>query len=165
MLPRQEIFPLESLYTETTKLLCHSSPTSCDFHHISTRRIPVVVDKLRGELCLHQDLLKNSKSPSNIIKLMAMRIFSVSPTIVTCLLLSLPLVSTSHAAAAYRGSACRCLPGDACWPSLRAWAHLNATVGGRLIATTLLAAPCHDPTYNAAECAQLQSQWIYPQTQ
>lgn len=90
-----------------------------------------------------------------------MRVLSVSLAIVTYLLLSLPLV----VAATYKSSACRCLPGDACWPSPRAWAHLNATVGGRLIATTLLAAPCHDPTYNAAECAQLQSQWIYPQTQ
>ncbi|ORY61468.1 uncharacterized protein BCR38DRAFT_347635 [Pseudomassariella vexata] len=56
---------------------------------------------------------------------------------------------------------CMCFPGDTCWPSEVDWAGLNATVGGRLIATVPLGSPCHDPTYNATECAYLQSQWLY----
>ncbi|RDW88377.1 hypothetical protein BP6252_00409 [Coleophoma cylindrospora] len=58
---------------------------------------------------------------------------------------------------------CRCLPGDACWPSTTAWSTLNSTVGGRLVATVELGRACHDPYYNATECAYLQSEWQYPE--
>ena len=61
--------------------------------------------------------------------------------------------------------ACRYMPGDSGWPSSQEWADLNATVGGRLIATTPLATPCHDPNYNATACAILQEGWDQPQTQ
>ncbi|KAI9375101.1 hypothetical protein BJX61DRAFT_200869 [Aspergillus egyptiacus] len=61
-------------------------------------------------------------------------------------------------------SNCRCLPGDACWPSLQQWDALNSTVGGRLIATVPLGSPCHDPTYDATACAQLQEDWGLPET-
>ncbi|TKW48283.1 putative FAD-linked oxidoreductase, partial [Colletotrichum tanaceti] len=54
---------------------------------------------------------------------------------------------------------CKCFPGDACWPATAQWDALNATVGGNLIATVPLGSPCHDPTYDAAVCASLQSQW------
>lgn len=60
---------------------------------------------------------------------------------------------------------CRYLPGDAGWPSVDEWNRLNSTVGGRLVATVPLGSPCHDPTYVAAECASLQSQWLLPQLQ
>ncbi|KAL2000899.1 hypothetical protein VTN02DRAFT_2487 [Thermoascus thermophilus] len=60
-------------------------------------------------------------------------------------------------------SSCRCLPGDACWPSASAWAKLNDTVQGRLIATVPLASACHDPTYNETECAYLKEQWDLPE--
>lgn len=60
---------------------------------------------------------------------------------------------------------CRCLPDDTCWPSAQEWAHLNDTVGGKLIATVPLGAPCHDPTYNATECSLLQATWAFPQDQ
>ncbi|KAK7991068.1 hypothetical protein PG990_015348 [Apiospora arundinis] len=36
---------------------------------------------------------------------------------------------------------------------------LNATVGGRLIATAPLGAPCHDPSYDEATCQSMQSRW------
>lgn len=62
-------------------------------------------------------------------------------------------------------SSCRCLPGDSCWPTTTEWKALNTTVGGRLVATTPLGSPCHDPTYNATECAILQSEWHDPQLQ
>ncbi|OHW97961.1 FAD binding domain-containing protein [Colletotrichum incanum] len=54
---------------------------------------------------------------------------------------------------------CKCFPGDSCWPATAQWDALNTTVGGNLIATVPLGSPCHDPTYDAATCATLQSQW------
>jgi hypothetical protein len=62
-------------------------------------------------------------------------------------------------------TSCRCMPGDCCWPSTLEWDALNVTVGGRLVATHPLGAPCHAPTYNATECAILQSEWNNPQLQ
>ncbi|KAL7932893.1 hypothetical protein V8C35DRAFT_305752 [Trichoderma chlorosporum] len=59
---------------------------------------------------------------------------------------------------------CRYLPGDANWPNAAAWASLNSTVHGRLIATVPIGTPCHDPTYNQAACSQLQTNWYLPQT-
>lgn len=62
-------------------------------------------------------------------------------------------------------SNCRYLPGDANWPSPRDWATLNSTVGGKLIQTVPLAAPCHDPTYNQEVCTQYQALWAFPNYQ
>lgn len=61
--------------------------------------------------------------------------------------------------------ACRYLPSDPQWPNAAAWKSLNSSVGGRLIATVPIGTPCHDPKYNKAVCAQLQSNWELPQTQ
>jgi hypothetical protein len=66
---------------------------------------------------------------------------------------------------ALASGSCYCFPGDSCWPSTKAWSNLNSTVGGRLIATVPIGTPCHDPTFNAAECAALQSEWTLVQTQ
>jgi hypothetical protein len=60
---------------------------------------------------------------------------------------------------------CRYLPGDDGWPSPQEWDKLNTTVHGQLIATVPLGSACHDPTYNAKECAQLQEGWLLAQTQ
>lgn len=60
---------------------------------------------------------------------------------------------------------CKCLPGDACWPSEREWDEFNTTVGGRLLKTTPLGSPCHYPDYNAALCEELQSEWRFPPVQ
>jgi hypothetical protein len=57
---------------------------------------------------------------------------------------------------------CRALPGDTAWPSVNAWKAFNATVNGRLIATTPLAQPCHDDHYDAETCENLKSQWDFP---
>ena len=62
-------------------------------------------------------------------------------------------------------SKCRCYPGESCWPSTAQWAALNSSVGGRLVATVPLGSPCHDPTYNAAVCKNLQENWVWPQEQ
>lgn len=64
-----------------------------------------------------------------------------------------------------RASECRCFPGDSCWPSAAAWSEFNSSIGGRLIATPPLGAPCHDPVYNAAVCSSLQQHWTEPAQQ
>ncbi|KDN71861.1 putative FAD binding domain-containing protein, partial [Colletotrichum sublineola] len=71
--------------------------------------------------------------------------------------------STTRIRTAIRGSTgeCKYLPGDAGWPSADAWARLNETVGGRLIATVPLGSPCHGAAYNATECARLQDAWLF----
>ncbi|KAK1995543.1 FAD binding domain-containing protein [Colletotrichum falcatum] len=74
------------------------------------------------------------------------------------------LVTLTSAAAVAPKQQCRCLPGDACWPSTASWDALNATVGGRLVATAPIGSPCHDPTYDAEACAALQSSWSNPLT-
>lgn len=51
---------------------------------------------------------------------------------------------------------CKCFPGDACWPSPADWESLNQAVGGRLVKTTPIGAPCHDPAYDADTCKALQ---------
>ncbi|KAK7522027.1 hypothetical protein IWZ03DRAFT_342239 [Phyllosticta citriasiana] len=59
-------------------------------------------------------------------------------------------------------SACRCMPGDECWPSVKDWAQLNKTVGGKLISNIPLAHVCHDPFYNQEDCDYLKEQWAFP---
>jgi len=54
---------------------------------------------------------------------------------------------------------CKCLPGDACWPSTAEWNKLNMTVGGRLITAIPLGQACHDPWYNASICTYVKTQW------
>ncbi|CDM37360.1 CAZyme family AA7 [Penicillium roqueforti] len=61
-------------------------------------------------------------------------------------------------------SNCHCLPSDSCWPAPSAWASLNHTVGGRLVATVPIGTPCHAPNYDAAACAALKTDWNKPQT-
>ncbi|KAK7932726.1 FAD binding domain-containing protein [Apiospora marii] len=71
-------------------------------------------------------------------------------------------VSTDAAPAA---APCRCFPGDACWPDEKAWAELNSTVDGRLIATVPLASVCHGTnTYSEKGCADLRAAWPNPDT-
>ncbi|KAJ6023621.1 uncharacterized protein N7446_013985 [Penicillium canescens] len=62
-----------------------------------------------------------------------------------------------------RDADCHCLPTDSCWPAPSAWASLNSTVGGRLIATVPIGTPCHAPNYDAAACAALKAEWYEPQ--
>ena len=60
---------------------------------------------------------------------------------------------------------CKCMPGDACWPSIEDWNALNSSIGGKLVATVPIGSPCHDPTYVEAECLSLQQQWFMPEVQ
>ncbi|KAJ2891700.1 FAD-binding domain-containing protein [Zalerion maritima] len=57
---------------------------------------------------------------------------------------------------------CKTFPGDAHWPEDWEWNVLNDTVGGNLIKTVPLGAPCHDPGFENATCEYLQSQWQLP---
>ncbi|KAF5020018.1 hypothetical protein F66182_7954 [Fusarium sp. NRRL 66182] len=59
---------------------------------------------------------------------------------------------------------CRCLPGDACWPSQSEWSRLNKTVDGLVIRTVPIGSPCHDPDYDDEACAALQQAWRLPET-
>lgn len=54
---------------------------------------------------------------------------------------------------------CKTFPGDAAWPSQAEWSNFNKTVGGRLVATVPLGAPCHGATFNSAVCEDLKTQW------
>ncbi|KAG9196428.1 putative FAD-linked oxidoreductase [Alternaria panax] len=56
---------------------------------------------------------------------------------------------------------CKSFPGDNSWPSQSDWNNLNKTVGGRLVATVPLGAPCHGSTFDNAACESLKSQWQY----
>ncbi|KAI9713051.1 MAG: hypothetical protein M1820_001036 [Bogoriella megaspora] len=84
------------------------------------------------------------------------------------LALLLSLTSLSLALVASVNSTCRCFPGDACWPSPTEWSSFNTSLGGKLVATLPLAAPCHSEfagtsTYNNATCQTLQKDWTLPQ--
>ncbi|KAI5306409.1 hypothetical protein KEM56_001040 [Ascosphaera pollenicola] len=68
------------------------------------------------------------------------------------------------AAAVPAHAQCRCFPGDECWPSTLEWELFNRSIEGRLVATELLATPCHDPNYDAAECDALRNAWRKPET-
>ncbi|KAK1579368.1 uncharacterized protein LY79DRAFT_672528 [Colletotrichum navitas] len=75
------------------------------------------------------------------------------------------LVTTALAATSQRPAACRYIPGDRGWPSPSLWNRLNATAGGRLLATNPLAHSCHDPTYSDDTCTSLRQQWGRPDLQ
>ncbi|KAI0012471.1 hypothetical protein F4779DRAFT_567684 [Xylariaceae sp. FL0662B] len=75
--------------------------------------------------------------------------------------------STSPNPRSTNGDNCRCFPGDACWPTSAEWSSFNATVGGRLIATTPIAASCHQSSlanYDARACQALRDVWWFPET-
>ncbi|KAG6369004.1 hypothetical protein INS49_003223 [Diaporthe citri] len=66
---------------------------------------------------------------------------------------------------------CRTIPGDSSWPGPSQWDQFNQTVGGKLIATVPIAAPCHNTlfgqpsgVYNQDKCDALRNTWYYPTT-
>ncbi|CAI7666324.1 unnamed protein product [Penicillium crustosum] len=64
-------------------------------------------------------------------------------------------------------SPCHCMPQDPCWPEDSQWARFNKTVDGNLIATIPIASVCHIDSftpYDQSKCAQLQSNWGFPET-
>jgi hypothetical protein len=64
-------------------------------------------------------------------------------------------------------NACRCFPGDGCWPTPGEWRQFNDTLGGKLIATTPIGSVCHNSAfgaYDAAKCETLRSAWLSTST-
>ena len=60
---------------------------------------------------------------------------------------------------------CKVFPGDAAWPADMAWKAFNASLGGALIKTTPLAAPCYNnwpAVRSAAQCEYITSRWADP---
>jgi hypothetical protein len=70
--------------------------------------------------------------------------------------LSSPLASSSSP------SYCKPVPGDAHWPEPAAWAALNASINGVLLATSAPGEVCHpdSSSFDNASCAQLATNWI-----
>lgn len=80
-----------------------------------------------------------------------------APSFTSILVVSV-LISAA-ASVAVAGPACRYLPSDAAWPSAQQWSDLNATVGGRLVATVPYASVCHGSEYNASQCDVVKGSW------
>ncbi|KAJ8081679.1 hypothetical protein PM082_007525 [Marasmius tenuissimus] len=57
---------------------------------------------------------------------------------------------------------CRILPSDPSWPAAEVWKAFNQSIDGRLIKTIPIGSPCHDPTYNEAECKYVRDHWHIP---
>jgi hypothetical protein len=57
----------------------------------------------------------------------------------------------------HAGAFCRCQPHQSCWPSIASWSAFNDSIGGNLAMVKPLAYECHDPHYNATECAFVQA--------
>ncbi|KAI1178916.1 FAD-binding domain-containing protein [Nemania sp. FL0916] len=74
-------------------------------------------------------------------------------------------ILTSPAVSYTIDSGCKPIAGDRNWPSTAEWNKLNATIGGRLLATLPLAHVCHDPWYSAEACQALKESWGVPQIQ
>ncbi|KAL0941910.1 FAD binding domain protein [Colletotrichum truncatum] len=95
-----------------------------------------------------------------------LNLLSLAPAVVSAISVGKPGGSFGIDIAA-RDSACRCFPGDACWPKTADWDAFNKTVGGRLIATVPIGAVCHDSSfgsYDANKCAALRSSWASSET-
>ncbi|KAL2189410.1 hypothetical protein L209DRAFT_749175 [Thermothelomyces heterothallicus CBS 203.75] len=59
---------------------------------------------------------------------------------------------------------CKVMPGDTSWPSPETWALFNSTLGGALIETVPIAAPCYNnwPQRDAAACEYVTEHWGDP---
>ncbi|KAK3346469.1 hypothetical protein B0T25DRAFT_624894 [Lasiosphaeria hispida] len=60
-----------------------------------------------------------------------------------------------------RSGACKAFPGDANWPSQADWRVLHTLLGGALIKTVPLAAPCYQNlgVFSTEKCAAIGSNW------
>ena len=61
--------------------------------------------------------------------------------------------------------ACKCYPGEACYPNAASWTRFNQTVGGNLQLAIPPGASCFNtlegtiPTFDAAKCANARANW------
>ncbi|KAL3492487.1 hypothetical protein BJX62DRAFT_250543 [Aspergillus germanicus] len=67
-------------------------------------------------------------------------------------LLSFIFLSQVICTSDFSGRRCRCLPGDACWPSVREWNALNRTIKGRLLRLRPVGSVCHGAEYDEDAC-------------
>jgi hypothetical protein len=79
------------------------------------------------------------------------------------IIVSILFVGQSVARSSPGKTECKCIPGDACWPSTQDWADFNATIGGRLVVPDApLASVCHNPYYDEKSCKYVQKEWTSP---
>ncbi|KAF5353331.1 hypothetical protein D9756_007823 [Leucocoprinus leucothites] len=94
-------------------------------------------------------------------------------TILAASLISILLFILSPSLASFTGwsiknplRCCRTFPGDKDWPSDLQWSTFNKTVGGRLIKTVPIGAPCHSNfpgvSFNQDECDNIKANWHDP---
>jgi hypothetical protein len=59
---------------------------------------------------------------------------------------------------------CKPQPGDPAWPSQEVWNDFDEALGGALIRTVPLAAPCYDNwgTYDSKKCISITNNWTNP---
>ncbi|OOQ84385.1 FAD binding domain protein [Penicillium brasilianum] len=74
----------------------------------------------------------------------------------------LGLVAITLPAIASQSPSCRCLPGDACWPSTSTWNAFNQSIDGLLMATVPLGTPCHAPNFDEEKCKAIKDGWLLP---
>lgn len=62
------------------------------------------------------------------------------------------------------GGECKTFPGDDAWPSGEQWETLNGLLGGSLIPTVPIAAPCYNGwgVYDEAQCAAITQNFTNP---
>jgi hypothetical protein len=62
---------------------------------------------------------------------------------------------------------CKAFPGDENWPAENDWEYFNEALGGALIPTVPIAAPCYKNwgVYNEEECTTVLNNWTNPYLQ
>ncbi|KAL0564620.1 hypothetical protein V5O48_017423 [Marasmius crinis-equi] len=73
------------------------------------------------------------------------------------------LVAFASFAIAQNLQTCRILPTDSSWPSKYEWDAFNSSIDGRLIKTVPIGSPCHDPTFDEAQCNTVRENWHDPE--
>lgn len=74
-------------------------------------------------------------------------------------------VSSARLARRAAAASCKTFPGDPQWPSGILWDIFDLLLGGALIPTVPLAAPCYDTEWgkkDIAKCSKLVSNWTNP---
>ncbi|KAK2020961.1 FAD binding domain-containing protein [Colletotrichum zoysiae] len=89
----------------------------------------------------------------------AVRPPKVLAAVLACL--ATAVVDASPEEEASSSSSCKAYPGSADWPSAETWAHLDESLGGRLLRPTPPGAVCHPEraVYDEGRCAAVEAGW------